>query len=83
MKSKLVIEMNEKDDIRIEPKNINIRQLVLATKMLQQYTGVVALAGGTDIDTVKDKLMDVHFAAMDVVTEEAIRRSRSVGNGGH
>ena len=68
MKSKLVIEMDENDDIHIEPKNINIRQLVLA--------------GGTDIDTVKDQLLDVYLAAMDGMTEKAIRQSRSVRNGG-
>ena len=68
MKSKLVIEMDENDDIHIEPRNINIRQLVLA--------------GGTDIDTVKDQLLDVYLAAMDGMTEKAIRQSRSVRNGG-
>ena len=71
MKSKLVIELNEKDDIHIEPKNINIRQLVLATGALQQYAGAVALAGGTDVDTVKDQLLDVYLAAMDGMTRKA------------
>lgn len=82
MKAKLVIEMNEDGDANIVPHNVTMMQLAVMTGALQQYAGLAALSGGTDLDTVKDNLLDVHFAAMDILTEEAARRSRSVGNGG-
>lgn len=82
MKTKLVIEMNEDGDANIVPHNVTIMQLAVMIGAIQQYAGRVALTHGTDLETIKDHLLDVHFAAMDFLTEEAAKRSRSVGNGG-
>ena len=82
MKKRLVIEIDEEGNANIVPHNVTMKQLAVMIGTIQIYAGRVALTHGTDLDTIKDQLLDVHFAAMDFLTGEAAIRSRSVGNGG-
>ena len=82
MKSKLVIEADEEGNVHITPHHTGMYQLAVMAGAIQNYAGLAALSGGVELEEIKDQLLDVHFAAMDMLTEEAIRRSRSVGNGG-
>lgn len=79
MKAKLVMEIDGSGDVHITPHGVSMENLVYISGVLQQYTGLEVLERGVDLDTIKDHMLDVHLAAMDALTEEAIRRSRSVG----
>lgn len=83
MKAKLVIEADEEGNVHITPHHIGMYQLAVMVGAIQNYAGLAALSGGVELEEIKDQLLDVHFAAMDMLTEEAIRRSRSVKRGGH
>lgn len=79
MKAKLVMEIDGSGDVHITPHGVSMENLVFLAGTIQQYAGMAALSRGVDLESVKDHMLDVHFAAMDALTEEAIRRSRSVG----
>ena len=79
MKSKLVMELDGNGDVHITPHGVSLENLVLLSGTLQQYAGMAALSRGVDVEMIRDHMLDVHLAAMDALTEEAIRRSRSVG----
>lgn len=79
VKAKLVMEIDGNRDVHITPHGVSMENLVFLAGTIQHYAGCEALSRGVDLDTIKDHMLDVHFAAMDALTEEAIRRSRSVG----
>lgn len=83
MKAKLVIEADGEGNVHITTHHTSPYQLAVMVGVIQNYAGLVALSGGVDLEEIKDQLLDVHFAAMDMLTEEAIRRSRSAKRGGH
>lgn len=81
MKAKLVVEIAGDGDVHITQHGVSMENLVYISGVLQQYTGLEVLRRGVDLDVIKDHMLDVHLAAMDALTEEAIRRSRSVKGG--
>lgn len=50
--------------VRMEAEQISVEELAEMSGVLQIITGKAALAAGSDIETVKDKMLDIHLAAM-------------------
>jgi len=79
VKAKLVMEIDGSRNVHITPHGVSMENLVFLAGTIQQYAGMAALSRGVDIESVRDHMLDVHLAAMEMVAQEAARRSRSVG----
>ena len=59
--------------VNLEGEDISMVELAQMCGALQVITGLRALALGTDIEDVKDNLLDVHLASMRVIEEQGAK----------
>lgn len=66
--------MSVKDNkIIFEGENVGINEASILYGMYGQYVGEQAARLGNTLDRVKDNLLDIHLASMQMLTEQLIR----------
>lgn len=76
----MTIEILE-DKVLFNLKGCEMLEMAVICGALQQFMGAAAIRGGKSLEDVKDNMLDIHLAAMDMLTEQVIRE-RSGNDGG-
>ncbi len=77
---RLVMEVKN-DAVTIGGEHIGIAEASVLYGMYGQYIGMQAVRLGSTLDQVKDTLLDVHLAAMQLLTEQLIKEGRDPDGG--
>lgn len=77
MRSSLFIEFRDDGGVSVKPHHVTMEQLVFCAGALQNYVGMVAVENGVNLDEVRDRMLDVHLAAMSMLQDAAERYKRS------
>ncbi len=56
--------------VGFEGEDISIEELAALTGFLQVFVGMEGLKRGLDMDDVKSNMLDIHFAAMEMIEEQ-------------
>lgn len=72
---KLVLSVKH-DIVSFEGQDISMEELAAMAGFLQVFLGTEALKRGLDMEDVKDNMLDIHLAAMEELTEEAVRERK-------
>ena len=67
---KVIIEVKD-EVIRIEGASISVEELASISGFLQVFVGQEGLGRGLDIDEVKNKMLDIHLAAMEILEHQS------------
>lgn len=74
---KLILEAKD-GKILIRAENTGILEMAEMCGVLEQTVGLAAYHGGMPLEDIKSNMLDIHLAAMDALTDQAIRE-----RGGH
>lgn len=75
---KLVVSVKH-DIVSFEGQDISMEELAAMAGFLQVFLGTEALKRGLDMEDVKDNMLDIHLAAMEELTEQAVRGRKENG----
>lgn len=69
---RLVLEVKN-DKVLIQAEDMDMVELAIMCGALEQLMGMEALRRGKSLDDVKDNMLDIHLAAMEMLTDQVIR----------
>lgn len=76
---RLVLEMKD-DKVLMQAENMDMVELATMCGALEQLMGMEALRRGKSLDDVKDNMLDIHLAAMEMLTDQVIKERGDAEN---
>ena len=72
---RITIEIKE-DKVLVNAEQVDMVELATMCGALEQIMGKEALERGMDIEDVKGNMLDIHLAAMQMLTEQVLNEKR-------
>lgn len=72
---RVTIEIKE-DKVLVNAEQVDMVELATMCGALEQIMGKEALKRGMDIEDVKGNMLDIHLAAMQMLTEQVVNEKR-------
>lgn len=72
---RITIEIKE-DKVLVNAEQVDMVELATMCGALEQIMGKEALKRGMDIEDVKGNMLDIHLAAMQMLTEQVLNEKR-------
>lgn len=66
---KLIVTVRD-DKVNFEGQDISVEELAQISGFLQVFVGMEGLKRGLDMDDVKNNMLDIHLAAMEMLEEQ-------------